>query len=253
MSSPASVINNKSEPRSSLRMSSLQDGGVLLDLEHDRLLKLNPVGVEIWKLLSVGESEPRIVQEIAERYGVDNERVERDVRALLIRIAELQVPMSSSVSTSQSQPITQREKRTSYPWYGHDPTAARPKPKTATVFFALAGLAIFDLILWLFSLKSLCYCVNKWPLRQYTDIRPDATGRVCGAVDKACVWYPKRALCLQRSAVTTCLLRSCGISARMMIGVRPMPFLAHAWVEVEGSVVNDLPRVNNFYDSLASY
>jgi len=29
--------------------------------------------------------------------------------------------------------------------------------------------------------------------------------------------------------------------ARMTLGVRPRPFMARAWVEVEGCVVNDLP------------
>lgn len=36
-------------------------------------------------------------------------------------------------------------------------------------------------------------------------------------------------------------------------GGRPMPFLAHAWVEVEGRVVNDWPRVRQFYPPLGAY
>jgi hypothetical protein len=229
-----------------------QDGDVLLDIDHDRLLKLNPVGVEIWKLFTAGESEPLIVLKIAERYGIDQERVARDVRALLARIAELQVPLSSTISAEQLRPAAQEKKQPSYPWYGQDPTAARPKPKTVTVCFALIGLAVFDLILSFFSLKSLCTCVANWPTR-HTPAAPDIVGQICGAVDRATVWYPKKALCLQRSAVTTCLLRSHGIAARMTLGVRPMPFMAHAWVEVEGSVVNDLPKVKSFYPSLSSY
>jgi hypothetical protein len=229
-----------------------QDGGVLFDLEHDRLLKLNSVGVEIWKLFIAGESKPLIVHQIAQRYGVDQERVARDVRALLARIAELQIPLNSSVSTHHLQSSPQARAQPSFSWYGQDPTAVRPKPRTTTLCFALIGLAIFDLILSLFSLKSLCTCVAKWPVRRSPGA-PDAVGRVCGAVDRATVWYPKKALCLQRSAVTTCLLRSHGIPARMILGVRPMPFMAHAWVEVDGSVVNDLPRVKSFYASLTSY
>jgi hypothetical protein len=214
---------------------------------------LNPVGVEIWKLFTAGESEPLIVQQIAERYGIDQERVARDVRAVLARIAELQVPMTSSVSANQSQPIAQQERAPSYPWYGQDPSASRPKPNITTVCFALIGLTIFDLILSLSSLKCLCACVKRCTVSPYANAGPDAIGRVSGAVDRATVWYPKKALCLQRSAVTTCLLRSHGIPAHMILGVRPMPFMAHAWVEVDGSVVNDLPRVKSFYASLTSY
>jgi hypothetical protein len=235
------------------RSKTSQDGDVLFDLEHDRLLKLNPVGVEIWKLLSVGESEPLIVHQIAQRYGVDQERVACDVRVLLAKIAELQVPLNSSVSTHQSQPNPPAKTQPSFSWYGQDPTSARPNPRLSTVFLALIGLAIFDLILSLFSLKSLCACVKKWTVSHRANAGADGIGRVCGAVDRATVWYPKKALCLQRSAVTTCVLRSHGIPARMILGVRPMPFMAHAWVEVDGSVVNDLPRVKSFYASLTSY
>src|SRR5690349_4659830 len=62
------------------------------------------------------------------------------------------------------------------------------------------------------------------------------------AVDEACVWYVRRALCLQRSAVATRLLRRSGIRAELVIGYRPLPFESHAWVEVDGRVVNDRPQ-----------
>jgi hypothetical protein len=67
------------------------------------------------------------------------------------------------------------------------------------------------------------------------------------AVDHACVWYPKRVLCLQRSAVTTCLLRSCGFQAQMVVGARAIPFAAHAWVEVRGQAVNERVDVHATY------
>lgn len=62
------------------------------------------------------------------------------------------------------------------------------------------------------------------------------------AVDEACVWYLKRVPCLQRSAVTTWMLRRHGTPARLVIGYRPVPFESHAWVEVDGVVVNDRPQ-----------
>jgi hypothetical protein len=63
----------------------------------------------------------------------------------------------------------------------------------------------------------------------------------------ACIWYPKEVLCLQRSAATACFLRKSGIPARMIIGARRMPFKAHAWVEVNGNVVNDKPYTPEMY------
>lgn len=73
--------------------------------------------------------------------------------------------------------------------------------------------------------------------------------RVCGAVNYACYWYPKRVLCLQRSAVTTCLLRSCGVPASMVMGAQILPFKAHAWTEVNGRAINERRDVQKFYQT----
>jgi hypothetical protein len=51
--------------------------------------------------------------------------------------------------------------------------------------------------------------------------------------------HPKEVLCLQRSSALTCLLRSYGISASMLFGAQIMPFRAHAWVEVDGQLINE--------------
>ena len=67
------------------------------------------------------------------------------------------------------------------------------------------------------------------------------------AVDRACVLYFKPVQCLQRSAATVCLLRQLGAPARLVVGARHLPFQAHAWVEVEGKVVNDKLSVIETY------
>jgi hypothetical protein len=77
--------------------------------------------------------------------------------------------------------------------------------------------------------------------------KPNLPESVCHAVDLACIWYFKEVECLQRSVVTARLLRSSGIPASLVIGVRHVPFKAHAWVEVDGRVVNDKPYVNELY------
>lgn len=77
-----------------------------------------------------------------------------------------------------------------------------------------------------------------------TQLRPEIP---CLAVDWACVLYPKQVLCLQRSAATTILLRRYGVDAEMLIGAQLLPFRSHAWVEVDGSVVNDKPYMRQIY------
>jgi hypothetical protein len=66
-------------------------------------------------------------------------------------------------------------------------------------------------------------------------------------MDLACVFYWKKVLCLQRSAATARLLRRYGIPANLIIGAKQMPFRAHAWVELDGSVVNDKAYVRDIY------
>ena len=77
--------------------------------------------------------------------------------------------------------------------------------------------------------------------------RPNACARACGAVDWACIFYFKEMHCLQRSAAAVCLLRALGVPANLVIGAQQLPFRAHAWVEVEGKVVNDKPDVSHTY------
>ena len=72
-------------------------------------------------------------------------------------------------------------------------------------------------------------------------IQPEREALVCEAVGLAACFYYKPVLCLQRSVVATLLLRRHGIHGRLVIGYRPAPFFSHAWVEVDGRVVNDSP------------
>ncbi len=88
--------------------------------------------------------------------------------------------------------------------------------------------------------------VRKHPCRRTNSVE-DPTERVCSAVDLACVWYWKQVLCLQRSAATVRLLRDRGVPAQLVIGAQQMPFKAHAWVEVQGQVVNDRSYTGEMY------
>jgi hypothetical protein len=78
-------------------------------------------------------------------------------------------------------------------------------------------------------------------------VSPDAVDRVCDAVNNACVWYPKRVLCLQRASVITCMLRHYGVPAQMVLGAQKVPFKAHAWTEVDGRAINERNDVQKKY------
>ena len=117
---------------------------------------------------------------------------------------------------------------------------------TFLVLRAYLRLVQFDLYLARGNFHALYDKVRTFPITEMpTSV--DSTERICAAVDMACIWYWKEVLCLQRSAATACLLKHYGVPAQMMIGAQQMPFKAHAWVEVQGQVVNDKPYMREMY------
>jgi hypothetical protein len=114
---------------------------------------------------------------------------------------------------------------------------------------ALFGLAAFDLLCLGHDFPRMHRLVRGWRVSPGA-ISKEVVQRVCEAVNFSCVWYPKSVLCLQRSAVTTCLLRSCGVEAQMVMGAQNLPFKAHAWTEVDGLVINEPRDVKRIYDVL---
>lgn len=107
-------------------------------------------------------------------------------------------------------------------------------------------LIYFDFYVARGNFAALYAKVRNHPLRVMPSSE-DVVQKICSAVDLASIWYWKEVLCLQRSAATTCLLKSNGVSAQMFIGAQKLPFRAHAWVEVEGRVVNDKPYMREVY------
>jgi hypothetical protein len=114
------------------------------------------------------------------------------------------------------------------------------------VLKAYLKLIHFDLYLARDNFAALHDKVRNYPVRARTP-EPYAIERINSAVDMACIWYWKEALCLQRSAATACLLKKYGVPAQMVIGAQQLPFKAHAWVEVHGLVVNDKPYTPEMY------
>jgi hypothetical protein len=245
MESP-SIKEHRPGKRPILYLAMSKDGGAIFDPERDLLFKLTPIAAEMWKLLAEGKSDSETASEIARWYEIDEERVRTDFAALLHEATHMGLLPASIILSSA------RELRAL-------PTEDPPTQVHATatpllmVVSAFLGLTLFDLVLSCFSMKTMCRTVKSWRVRKSSREQIEIISEVCNAVQKACVWFPHKAVCLQRSAVTSCMLRSYGIDAKMVVGVRPMPFLAHAWTEVNDAVVNDRPQVKTFYQTLTIY
>jgi hypothetical protein len=114
------------------------------------------------------------------------------------------------------------------------------------VLKAIVGLICYDVLRFGCNLARIHRRVRSW---QVSSRKPmvDIVDKVCEAVNYACILYPKRVRCLQKSAVATCLLRTYGVRAQMVIGAQPIPFKAHAWTEVAGHPVNERKEVQHIY------
>lgn len=114
------------------------------------------------------------------------------------------------------------------------------------VFKVLCAFTAFDLAGFGRNFPRLHKTVSRWRVAR-REPPVDICALVSRAVDSASCWYPKRIRCLQRSAVTVCLLRDFGVQAYMVVGAQKLPFKAHAWVEVDGVVLNEKAEVQRTY------
>jgi len=63
-----------------------QDGGILLDIEQDRMISLNLVGSRIWQKLTTNLSHEEIAEEISAEFSIPIDQARDDVKEF---VAEL--------------------------------------------------------------------------------------------------------------------------------------------------------------------
>jgi len=76
------------EVSAGVRSTRNEDGGIVLDIDHGQMFRLNPVGALILDLLGKGLPETEIGQEIAHQYGISEETAVADVREFLQSLEE---------------------------------------------------------------------------------------------------------------------------------------------------------------------
>ena len=224
--------------------ASDKDGTAVLHVEGDKMYSVIGLGSLILTRLARSESGLSFnalvddaVRELADSQRQETEgNVARLLNALqargIVQASATERPRElNSASTARFATVAHRVVR----------QLLRLQLYNLAAFF---GLFATNIILKLVSFAALYHLVKTWSTSIDEEERPElAIQRVRAAVDRAATWYPKQARCLQRSAVTVCLLRTCGVPAEMVIGVNKVPFKSHAWAEVGGEVVNDLPAV----------
>jgi hypothetical protein len=115
-------------------------------------------------------------------------------------------------------------------------------PRLPGTVRVLLALAVFDVVLRTRGLEAALRLARR------SNGRPTlAAWRAAWTVDVAhrvalgAAFYPRRALCLEQSLALYAMLRRAGAPATLRIGARPVPFAAHAWVEIDGEPVSEPP------------
>ena len=250
-----------------------KDGTILLSIAEDRLCKLNGVGALTWMTLEskqAGLTLDEIVFALERQfesinaegellYEVPPEQLCTDTARFLEKMASMglleqwrnsdgqgvySIKDDVSATTSSPDQANSQDLNTS-----EEPEENIRLSKRET-FSAFLGLLAFDLLLKFAGFQSLIKKVEQWPTAEPRTTDREICRRVRGMVDRAQMYYPKKAMCLQHSAVVTCLLRRRGVPAEMVLAAQEFPPKAHAWAEVLNQVVSDSPSVKTKYREL---
>ena len=243
-----------------------KDGSVLLSIAKDSVCRLNGVGALTWTILENthdGLSLDGIVRALEHEfaainakgallYEVSHDQLQTDTDRFLKKMVSLGLlqrsrdgfySVSEDVTGTTSAPATEIEQAN---FAGNDVAEDLSISRRET-FNALVGLLAFDLLLKFGGFQRLIRKVARWPIAEPRHADREVCRRVRGMVDRAQLYYPKKAMCLQHSAVVTCLLRRRGVPAEMVLAAQTFPPKAHAWAEVAGEVVNDQSSVKSEY------
>jgi hypothetical protein len=280
MTLPASTTTTAQPIPFAIVAKKHRDGSVVLSTAGDRIFKLNGVGALTWTVLEQSANALAVDELVDElhrqfesvnrdggmRYEISREQLRTDTTRFLAALAEAGLVQAlndsnrfqimagvcgttattlAEVTSTETTDVAATTLHTGAP--SETPETRPGKWETLS---ALGGLLAFDLLLRFRGFEALIRRVETWPTAEPHTTDEATCKRVCAAVNRAQVFYPKKAMCLQHSAVVTCLLRRNRVPAAMVLAAQEFPPKAHAWVEVGNAVVNDFKQVKTRYREL---
>lgn len=220
--------------RSDRVASTEQDGAtIVIEFQRGQYFRLNRTATELWGQLGQPISIASLRLWFLQRYADaapeavlknDFEGVIRDLR-------------TSGLIRATSSPLVHRSSGFLRQVLADTPLAAVPG-----VFFCLKELwKVCGCLRWS-SVEAVLAHTHSIPVtRSPLLVRTAELAAMHRQVAYAVALSPFRIMCLARSVVLVRLLRRLGHNATVRLGVVCFPFLAHAWAEVDGEPVNELP------------
>ena len=115
----------------------------------------------------------------------------------------------------------------------------RRAPRSPRLLTCFATLACMDTCARLLGLRRTFALVRRLTRGYATTASSALIHETTHRLILAAAFYPRRAACLEQSLALYLLLRRRGVAADLKLGVQPLPFYAHAWVEVDGRPVDE--------------
>jgi len=212
------------------------DATVLMDQKRGTYFTLNEVGGRVWELVGSGVAVSDMVQQLLEEYDVRREQLETDIATTLQQLVDDRL-LAPGVASGPRPPERLR----------------KPTPRAAMKAGELNVPSVLRCGLQIAWFKTLLRILGfpvtlEWirhriePVFATADAAPETVKAVEHAVAMAGALYPGRAKCLEQSLTLYYLLRREGVAVKHCQGVQPYPFQAHAWIEYQGEVINDVPE-----------
>jgi hypothetical protein len=223
-------------PDAGIYLAEVQGEGVLLDLPGDRYVGLGATSTRLWRDLAAGATVDAVAEAVAAERSIDPETAKALVAlqvdhwrdAGLLRGPDPRLPSARSPAPPASEVLCD------------DDVAEAPIQLAAIV--AIAGSALWVAV-------SLAF---RGPTATVAALQAldasDADWRSAIPIRRAQLalrrWVLQgRSDCWPRSLVLVRALRGRGVDARLCLGVRKFPFLAHAWVELGGVAIGEPPEL----------
>lgn len=119
------------------------------------------------------------------------------------------------------------------------------KPKNLLILKAFFYLCKSHFILKISKINGLIGEINRNKIKTRSAVSSVEQSLVlASALDSACLFFPRNTACLLYAASLLMLHRNQNLECNFVIGVQNAPFYAHAWIEVDNTVINDNPELN---------
>lgn len=231
------------------------NGALVLDLRTGGCHSLNPVAARIWTFLG--------------RPGLGGDEIEEALRREISDLPDhFRRDLHSFIDEMTAKGLVERGSVESGGGLAHWRRSSLDRTLPATIFGLARLLGPFLRVEWGATGARLALIVVDLTLKfgGYPALRRlvmesavaqlEAKGAAldwkprCDQLERAAAFYYKHPWCLQRSAALAYFLKASGAHATLVVGCRRIPFAAHAWVEIDGQVVNDDARVRRHFTDL---